>query len=107
MNIEDHLEHQFHWSSITFGPPRGPAGVIDHLKQEMIELEAEPYDLEEWIDVIILACDGAWRAGFTTQQILEKWQYKQNKNEARKWPDWKLSVPGKAINHIKEHADLK
>jgi len=76
--------------------------VIDHIRKELVEIEADPRDLEEWIDVVTLAFDGAWRAGYTLEEIVLAYQAKQKKNENRKWPDWRTAEPGKAIEHIKD-----
>lgn len=58
-----HLERQRAFSVRTFGPGARTAGVLDHIRKELREIEAEPADLSEWIDVVLLAFDGAWRAG--------------------------------------------
>lgn len=58
-----HLERQRSWSTGAFGPGRRTAGVIDHIIKELAEIAEHPTDLYEWVDVIILALDGAWRAG--------------------------------------------
>lgn len=96
-----HLERQIAFSERTFGPPSGVAGVIDHIRKELVEVEtAEPGDdLPEWIDVIILALDGAWRSGASPDMIIAALEAKQLKNERRTWPDWKTAEPGKAIEH--------
>lgn len=95
------LERQIAWSRETFGPGNRTKGVIDHIRKELDEIEANPLDITEWIDVFILAIDGAWRAGFTAQQIIDAWRAKQEKNEARKWPDWRTASADKAIEHLK------
>lgn len=102
MNLNKHLNRQRDWSFQTFGPPRGSAGVIDHIKKEIIEVEETPEDLYEWIDIVILAFDGAFRMGFTSEEIIDALSHKQQINEHRKWPDWKTATPGKAIEHIDE-----
>jgi hypothetical protein len=94
-----HLARQREWSERTFGPGPRTAGVIDHIRKELKEIEDAPGDVSEWIDVTILALDGAWRAGFTPEQIVAAIQAKQAKNESRKWPDWRTSPPDKAIEH--------
>lgn len=94
-----HLERQRTFSLKTFGPGTRAAGVIDHIRKELREIEADPTDVEEWIDVIILAFDGAWRAGFEPARIVEAIIAKQTKNEARRWPDWRTADPDKAIEH--------
>jgi hypothetical protein len=73
--------------------------VIDHIRKELAEIEAAPDDLSEWVDVIILAFDGAWRAGYLPQQILDAIAAKQARNEARTWPDWRTAPADQAIEH--------
>ena len=97
-----HLQHQREWSEETFGPGHRPDGLIDHIRKELDEIEQEPDDLEEWIDVVILALDGAWRSGNNPKEIVAALVAKQTKNEGRKWPDWRTAEPGKAIEHVKE-----
>jgi dATP/dGTP diphosphohydrolase len=101
-----HLMRQREFSERTFGPGERTAGVLDHIRKELTEIEAKPDDLSEWIDVIILACDGAWRAGFTPAQIAEALVAKQAKNEARTWPDWRTAELGKAIEHVRDDNEV-
>lgn len=96
-----HLERQRAFSEQTFGPGMRTQGVIDHIRKELLEIEAAPTDLSEWIDVAILALDGAWRTGATPQQIIEALVAKQAKNEARQWPDWRTVPVGQAIEHVR------
>lgn len=103
----DHLERQAAWSKKTFGPGERTLGIVDHIEKELREIKAAPDDLEEWIDVVILALDGAWRIGATPLQIIDMLEYKQRKNESRNWPDWKEAEPGKAIEHIRDNEDGK
>jgi len=98
-DLYSHLERQREWSGNTFGPGLRTAGVLDHIRKELKEIEADPSDLKEWIDVIILAFDGAWRTGASLGTILDALQAKQLKNEKRKWPDWRTADPDKAIEH--------
>jgi|SRR3990172_9228548 len=97
-----HLRHQKQWSEKTFGPGARTVGVIDHILKELVEIEAKPTDLSEWIDVVILALDGAWRSGHSPEDIVAGLIAKQAKNEARTWPDWRTAEPGKAIEHIRD-----
>lgn len=94
-----HLHRQREFSLKTFGPGARTAGVVDHIRKELIEIEADPTDVKEWIDVVILAFDGAWRAGFEPSEIVEAIVAKQTKNEKRRWPDWRTADPDKAIEH--------
>ena len=102
-----HLERQRVWSEKTFGPGERTEGVIDHIRKELIEIEANPVDVSEWIDVVILALDGAWRAGWEPWHIVAALIAKQEKNEKRQWPDWRTAEPGKAIEHIEPHPDAE
>lgn len=96
-----HLAHQRAFSKATFGPGRRTLGVVDHIRKELHEIESDPTDLTEWIDVVILAFDGAWRAGWEPQQIINAIHEKQRRNEARVWPDWRAADPDKAIEHVR------
>lgn len=88
-----HLRRQREWSERTFGPGTRSQGVVNHIRKELIEIETEPGDLVEWIDVVILALDGAWRTGATPRQIITALIAKQAKNENRQWPDWRTAEP--------------
>jgi hypothetical protein len=81
-----YLERQAEWSAKTFGPGLRTKGLIDHISKELKEIEADPGDLEEWIDVMILALDGYWRHGGHKLDLMRRLQDKQNKNIAREWP---------------------
>jgi len=96
-----HLERQRSFSLATFGPGMRTAGVIDHIRKELQEVEAQPTALEEWVDVILLALDGAWRAGHEPAAIAAAIAAKQAKNECREWPDWRTAPADKAIEHKK------
>ncbi|MGS1093073.1 dATP/dGTP pyrophosphohydrolase domain-containing protein [Aquamicrobium terrae] len=98
-DLVTHLERQREFSLKTFGPGTRAAGVVDHIRKELREIEADPTEVEEWIDVIILAFDGAWRAGYEPAQIVKAIVAKQAKNEKRRWPDWRTADPDKAIEH--------
>lgn len=96
-----HLARQREFSRTTFGPGQRTQGVLDHIRKELIEIEADPTDVSEWVDVIILAFDGAWRAGWEPQEILDAIRRKQAINETRDWPDWRTAPENTAIEHIR------
>ncbi len=96
-----HLQRQRAFSEKTFGPGARTKGVVDHIRKELAEIEADPADIMEWVDVIILAFDGAWRAGWEPDEIIEAIVAKQTRNEARQWPDWRTADPDKAIEHVR------
>lgn len=96
-----HLEQQRQWSRATFGPGSRTAGVVDHIRKELREIEAAPDDLGEWVDVILLAFDGAWRSGAEPAEIIAAVRARQARNEARVWPDWRAADPDRAIEHVR------
>lgn len=98
-----HLWRQREFSARTFGPGQRTKGVLDHIRKELAEIEADPADISEWVDVIILAFDGAWRAGWEPEDIADAILAKQIKNEKRVWPDWRTADPDKAIEHDRSH----
>jgi hypothetical protein len=100
-DLLQHLDRQKRWSRETFGPGDRAKGVVEHIRKELLEIEADPKELSEWIDVVILALDGAWRSGATPEQICTALEDKQTKNENRAWPDWRKSSADKAIEHIR------
>lgn len=91
------------WSDETFGPGARTKGVIDHIRKELIEVEEDPTDIKEWADVVILAIDGATRAGASGADLIQEIEAKWAKNKGRVWPDWRTSDPDKAIEHDRSH----
>lgn len=96
-----HLRRQIEFSERTFGPGPRTKGICDHIRKELVEIEADPLDVKEWVDVIILAFDGAWRTGCSPEDILLAIHDKQGINESRKWPDWRTADTGQAIEHTR------
>ncbi|MDM2015305.1 DUF550 domain-containing protein [Mycobacteroides abscessus] len=99
-----HLARQRAFSLATFGPGARTKGVLDHIVKELDEIRSSPGDISEWVDVVILALDGAWRAGWEPQQIIDAIIEKQTRNEQRTWPDWRTADPDKAIEHVRDSA---
>lgn len=97
-----HLVRQRDFSRETFGPGERLAGVLDHIRKELLEVEAEPQDISEWADLVILAFDGALRQRHEPQDVLDAIERKQTKNEARAWPDWRTMPLDKAIEHVRD-----
>lgn len=100
-DLVEHLERQQDFSLSTFGPGKRTKGIIDHIRKELREIENDPTDLMEWIDVILLGLDGAWRSGNEPQEITQALHDKLERNKARNWPDWKAADPEKAIEHVR------
>jgi hypothetical protein len=101
-DLVKHLHRQREFSLKTFGPGERTKGVLAHIRKELVEIEEKPQDLEEWIDVILLALDGAWRSGASPEAIAMKLYFKQSKNENREWPDWRTMSVDEPIQHVKQ-----
>jgi hypothetical protein len=99
-NIHRYNARQRLWSRKTFGNGKRTKGIIAHIRKELAEIEAKPDDLEEWIDVVILALDGYWRHGGEPIDLMWHLQAKQDKNYDRQWP-----APGpedEPVEHVRE-----
>lgn len=105
-DLEAIIQQQIEFSHGTFGPGRRTLGIIKHIKKELKEIENAPTDLEEWIDVLILAMDGAWRAGYYPNEIVAKLKEKMEKNNQREWPDWREFSQDDAIEHKKNESNI-
>ena len=106
MNLTKHLHRMREFSVKTFGPGQRTEGVLNHIEKEILEVRRKPDDLEEWIDIAILAFDGAWRAGHEPEEIVAALEAKQTKNEGRRWPDWRTVRPNQAIEHIRAEISI-
>lgn len=106
-DLAAHLLRQRAFSRATFGPGMRTKGVVDHIRKELIEIEGEPDDLTEWVDVVLLALDGLWRCAehranpVPMDVVIGAIEAKQSKNERRDWPDWRGADPDKAIEHVR------
>ncbi len=89
---------QAEWSDSTFGQD-GPIGALKHLRQEVDEVLAKPYDLEEYADLVHLVFDPARQAGFSFDQLVAACHSKLQKNKRRKWAK---PVSGEPCQHISE-----
>lgn len=96
------------WSEETFGPGDRYDRVVKHIRKELKEIEAQPDDLEEWVDVVLLAMDGAWRsAGADGKAFVAKLHEKQQVNLTRKWPDWRTLAPGQVAEHVRGDGETR
>jgi len=98
MDIMEYLNRQRDWSTKTFGDGKRAIGITDHIKKELSEILEDPYDLSEWIDVIILALDGYWRYG--GDNIMDDLVAKQDVNFSRTY-----EMP-ESDSHVSEHKRL-
>lgn len=87
MSLVTLIARQVAWSHETFGPGKRTKGLSDHIRKELAEIAENPESLEEWVDVILLALDGAWRCGdHTPYDIARSIVLKQHVNiHERTW----------------------
>lgn len=100
-DFAQHLHAVGEWSESTFGPGLRTASVLDHIRMELAEIEKDPTDPYEYLDVAAIALDGARRAGATPEQVIAQLVAKHAKNKARSWPDWRTAPADQPITHIK------
>lgn len=100
MTIERWFQNHIPWLLKTFGTGMRTLGLIKHIQKELAEIEQSPKDLEEWIDVIVLASDGFWRAGGTPLMFMELMEAKQLKNLTREWT--KFTSEDEPVEHIRK-----
>lgn len=115
LSMDSYLRRHREWSWHTFGSPEERAkhfntdnpvaGVVDHIRNELKEIEKDPTDFTEWLDIIILGVDGYLRAGGSWKEFLIQLFGKQRKNFNRIWPAWRSSPPNKAIEHQRGYQD--
>ena len=106
VGLEDYIRRQKAFSKVTYGPGQRVKGVAQHIMKELVEVHQAIKDGEdpmpEWVDIAILAIDGAWRSGSSPARIAGQFERKLSINMKRKWPDWRKVGEGKAIEHIKD-----
>lgn len=105
-DLIEHLNKQIEFSRRTFGPHDRTPGIIKHIEKELCEVTLQPTDLMEWIDIALLAFDGAWRNGFTPEQIAEGLRTKLEINEQRDWPDWRTQPLDAAVEHVEPEPEI-
>ncbi len=94
------------WSEQTFGPGDRTVGTLEHIRKEILEIEIDPGDPVEWVDILLLALDGAARIpGVTDDMILSIMLSKQKKNEAREWPDWRTAPTDRPVEHVRKDGE--
>ena len=100
-DFADYMRRKNAWSIETFGPTQQVSGVLNHIRKELDEVAADPGDVIEWADLIMLATDGAYRAGHSPDDICSALEAKLVICRARNWPDWQTLSHDQPIEHIK------
>lgn len=84
LDLVHYLRDQMLWSKETFGCGTRDVGLLKHIELEVEEVrDSNGDDLYEWIDIIILAFDGALTHGFTPEEIAFALRHKLEKNKKR------------------------
>src|SRR6266850_3984199 len=85
MNWQELLNRMARWQFVTF-PEATTKSAWKHLTKEMIELDTNNEDIEEWADVLFLAIQGGTKAAGSLNKFRLAVQDKLMKNEERQWP---------------------
>lgn len=83
-SFDELFQEQKKFSLKTFGI-RPHTAPLHHLKKEVDELLAEPYDDSEFADCMLLLMDAWWRKGGTSQELIKACLDKQEINKNRTW----------------------
>lgn len=86
LDLQRFLQDFHNWSLATFGTGKRTSAVLQHIRRELAEVEREPDELSEWVDVILLAFNGAMRRGATPRQVCAALVAKHLINQDRLWP---------------------
>lgn len=97
--IAELRDHHIPWSLQTFGGSGRVNGITKHIEKELAEIRLDPTDVTEWIDVVILALDGAWRAGHSAEQVIDALFSKLSVIRGRTYP---MPTDDEPSEHIKE-----
>lgn len=100
-SLDLYLVRQKGWSETTFGAGPRTEGICKHITKELDEIRQKPGDLVEWIDVMILALDGYWRAGGDPFDVVDLLEKKQAENFARQWPARGTVPEGEPVEHVR------
>jgi hypothetical protein len=100
VDIEAFLNEKNEWSLKTFGEGERTEGIIAHIESELVEVRETPRDVYEWVDIIFLAMDGAYRNGFEAQDLIYAMEKKHEINKTRSWP---VAEPDKPSFHTKDN----
>ena len=123
ITLEQFIAKQIYVSSRAFGPNERSEGIRKHIESELLEImgaESADERVQEWVDVIILGIDGAWRAAAhsageqgdmeealsgISEQVASALEAKVEKNGRRKWPDWRTVGEDQPIEHVRGYED--
>jgi hypothetical protein len=89
------------WTSVQF-PSRTTSSILNHLKKEIEEIRAEPSDVLEYADVLMLLSDAASYNEISMSEVFKKAFEKLETNKARVWGE--VNDEG-FVEHVAQHAN--
>jgi hypothetical protein len=92
------IARQHEWSQRTFGTHTDTEGNCKHIESEIAEARANPADVFEWVDIAMLAIDGALRNGHSPKAICTAYREKVEINIIRKWGE---KIDGQPVEHVR------
>lgn len=99
------LSEKWEHSQRVFGP-QTTTGVLNHVRSEVEEIQEEPTDITEWVDLILLGMDGAMRScpdpKTAPQEVVRAIRDKFEVVKKRQYPDWRTLAPDEASYHEKD-----
>lgn len=87
MDFLNFLTEKKRWSYQTFGEGYKLEKICKHIESELVEIRETPNDLYEWVDLILLALDGALRVAKSPMAVLSTIYKKHQINVDREWVD--------------------
>lgn len=99
LTLQSALRRQAAFSHRAFGPGMRTKGIVEHIAEECEEVVDSDHDVNECVDVLILALDLCWRSGARPDEVERALLAKMTKNEARKWPPVGSIGEDQKINH--------
>jgi hypothetical protein len=97
LDLELMEKDRFEWSLATF-PKSTTQSALEHLKDEIKEIEKEPKDVVEYADALALLLEAAGRSGIEVTDILVAYRDKMKLNKSRTWEE----MPNGSYKHVKE-----
>jgi len=101
----DLVNRQRTWSTTQFGESVDLPRILNHITEATGDVEKEPARLHNWIDIVLLAMDGAWRAGHSPKEVVQAIQDVQVRNIMRDWQNPGDLPIGEPIKHIRSQAE--
>ena len=100
MSLEAHIRRQNEHISRYRRSGSGVKDVLTAIRYEIYTLSVDSQTLQPWLTIVFLGLTGACLTGQSPESIERAIAEKLQKNEQRKWPDWRTVGTDRAIEHI-------